>query len=303
MAGKRIEHLPAPSHDSQAKLGEAYPPEWHGWNAREVDVHWAHVLREAARCAPATVPFADMLALADRLDCPSEHFPETMASYRYASTHGFRLGAAFLNLAAQYGQPVEFRIYPPGLELPADNLETVEFDYICDCLRRAFNRAAGTGSDGYVGAVARGEYNVVNDTFRLYFRGVAFGGLADALRWINELEDYDFAPWQGNYSPPFLRVRWRRRKQGNLTRFTRLVPTDWPRIYELRLEREWVRQTLWIELPPLRMAQLLLFWDRLKLADIALLMRLRVADDGLRLTSKGRGKPPLRPADIRKAAA
>jgi hypothetical protein len=46
-----------------------------------------------------------------------------------------------------------------------------------------------------------------------------------------------------------------------------------------------------------------MFWDRVTLRDIALLMRLRVASDGLRLTAKGRGTSLSKPAAIRKAAA
>jgi hypothetical protein len=303
MAGDGIERLPDPSNEARTKLEEAYPAEWHGWSALEVDVHRAFILRQAALSAPASVPFADMRALADRLESAGDHVPQTMASYQYARTQGLRLAAAFMDLAAQYGQPIEFRIYPPGLEVPADNLESVEFDYICDCLRRTFARATGAASDGYVGAVARGEYNVVTDTFRLYFRGVAFGQLADALRWINDLDEYEFAPWQDNLSPPFLRVHWRRRPKGNLTTFTQLVPNDWRRIYEVWHESEWVRQILWGELPPLRMAQLLLFWDTLKLRDITLLMRLRIAADGLRLNAKGRGRRVLDHASQKKADA
>jgi hypothetical protein len=81
------------------------------------------------------------------------------------------------------------------------------------------------------------------------------------------------------------------------------VPTDWQCIYEGPHGRELVRQSLWRAPPPLRMAQLLMFWDRLTLRDITLLMRLRAARDGLRLTAKGRGKRVLGPANQTKAAA
>ena len=296
-----IESLPAISHETLSKFEEAYPPHWRGWGAQQIDEDRAHILREAAASAPSAVPFTDMLQLAARLSSGGNYLPQTMASYRYAMTQGLRSGASLIDLAARYGRPVAFQIYPPGLEIPADELQEVDFDYICDCLRRTFDRAAGPGSDGYVAGVARGEYNVVNESYRLYFHGLAFGALAEGLRWINELDEYEYAPWQDRYSPPFARVRWRRIKRTNITKFLDLVPTDWQRIYESRLEREWVRQTLWTELPVLRMAQLLLFWDTLNLRKITLLMRLRPAGDGLRLTAKGRGKRLLKSAVLGKA--
>lgn len=294
MPHNSIDNLPVLSSEARTQLEGAVPLHPRGWVPVEVDAHRAYLLLEAAKNAPSHAPLAEIRDLARRLNCRG-NFPRTMASCRYTYEQGLRLSGAFIDLAARYGQPVEFRIYQPGLELPADNLETVEFDYIRDCLRRALARAAEVGADGYVGAVARGEYNVVDDSYRLYFRGLAFGDLADALPYMNELDDYDYAPWQGSYSPPFLRVRWRRIKKRNVTRFTRLVPIDWRRIYEVRYENEWVRQSLWSELPLLRLAQLLLFWDTLNLRDVTLLMGLRAGQEGLRLTAKGRGKRRFQP--------
>lgn len=295
-----VENLPPASDADRIRLLEGDYPNPRVW--RHVDERRATILREVAASQPRSAR-SDMLDLACRLRFGCDGGPPTLASYSYTLEQGLRLSGAFLQLAEREAWPISFRIYPPGLEFPADELEEVEFDYICDCLRRTFNRVAGAGAGGYVGAVVRGEYNVVNDSYRLYFRGLAYGELADSLRWINEGDQYEFAPWAGRYSPPFLRVSWRRIKRDNASAFRRLVPTDWQCIYEAPHERELVRQSLWSPPPPRRLAQLLIFWDRLTLRDITLLMRLRAASDGLRLTAKGRGKSLSKPAAIRKAAA
>lgn len=284
-----LQNLPTLSIAANARLEVEQPLLARSREAGNVDQDRSRLLREAGEAAPSNAPLAELRNLADRLSVSGHDIPQTMASARCATEQGLRFAGALMDLAALYGPPVEFRIYPPGLEVPADELEGVEFDYVCDCLRRTFDRAAGAGADGYVAAVARAEYNVVNDAYRLYFRGLALGALGDALPCINDLDDYDFAPWQGSHSPPFLRVRWRQVKRRSVESFERLVPTDWRRIYEVFHERECVRQKLWSDMPLLRRAQLLLFWDTLKLRDITLLMRLRLDQHGLRLTSKGRG--------------
>lgn len=299
MSGPSIDNLPALPADTRIRLLGGEYPNPRVWG--HIDHQRSRILREAAANEPYGTR-ADMLDLARRLRFGGNDAPPTLASFSHTFERGLRLSAAFLQLAEREAWPISFRIYPPGLELPADELEEVDFNYICDCLRRTFNQVAGYGARGYAGAVARGEYNVVNDSYRLYFRGLASGELADAVRWIIELDSYD-APWQGDFSPPFLRVSWRPIRRGDVSKFLRLVPTEWQRIYEAPHQRELVRQSLWSELPPRRMAQLLLFWDRLTLANITLLMRLRVASDGLRLTTKGRGKRLVKPGDAQKAAA
>jgi hypothetical protein len=299
MSGHTIDDLPSVSTATRIRLLGGEYPNMRVW--APIDHHRSRILRVAAANQPPSAR-ADMLDLACRLRFSGNDAPPTLASYFHTFELSLRFAAAFLQLAERDAWPMSFRIYPPGLEFPAHELEEVDFSYICDRLRRTFDRVAGSGADGYVVAVARGEYNVVNDSYRLYFRGLAFGDFADAVRWIIELDAYD-APWQDNFSPPFLRVSWRPIRRGDVSKLLRLVPTEWQRIYEAPHGRELVRQNLWSELPPRRMAQLLLFWDRLMLRDITLLMRLRVASDGLRLTAKGRGKRLLKPVGIRKVTA
>jgi len=248
----------------------------------------ARGLRKSAARFPELINGEEAEGLAAQLQLSGDGFacPHTLASSVYMRSLRGNIGGHLWRLVDRVGvdRVHSFTVIPKSWEFTAQQLADVDPRLLLRALLGAmYTRGAGQ-ANGWVIAFIHGEWDPAG-VFRLHVHGFASGGMVGVIDRLRELPNYETLRIlsNGKLNPVYRRVRISWKPLKNL-----------PSPITYRLQAYWPSRALFISDNGARVrarrkhriaepqhSQVLLWMDRWQIADLTLMVGLRVTKTGL----------------------
>lgn len=284
MAGKGITDLRRPKRRFNPVGTDGFPT---SKAIEREDATRARGLRQQAAKTGDAVRAAVLRDLADRIDPKITEDPQTIASARYMRKHRVRLAGALWELhVRRKGRPRTFTLMPMGMTFTPAQLADVDPRKLLQRVRGALLRAgAAIAEDGFLFLGLHGEHDPLTDLFQIHFHGYAAGGL---LAVVNNLRH------QAAYRP--IKLREGSGATNTPVQIRQEPLTNLPAPLSYRVQSWWPSRARGLgdngrehQSPQRRRisepahSQWLLWFDRWRLQDMVMMMRLRVVNGRLRV--------------------
>jgi hypothetical protein len=157
-------------------------------------------------------------------------------------------------------------------------------------LRASLYAQGAAQAKGWLMLFIHGEYDPIGQVFRLHVHGYAYGEMVDVVDRLRTLPNYQTRRYlkDGSLSPVYRRVQVKRKPPKNrLRQITYRLQSYWPAKAIVISEdgaRKRARRKRRIAEP--HHSQVLLWLDKWEIADLTLMIGLRVTKDGLIQTKR-----------------
>jgi hypothetical protein len=295
MSGRNIGDLPIPPKAYRVDIGEVL--ETSGFESlaasRREDALRASGLSKAAAKHPDAIKGDEAAALVGKLDRAANgaETPETLASSVHLRGFRIRVVGAIWQLVVGVIAVMKvcaFTVIPATLEFSPDELDGVDPRRLIAGLRTALYGKGAGEAKGWLIAFLHGEHDPVGGVYRLHMHGLAAGEMVQVVDKLRELPNYKTQRLMqdGSLSPVYRRVRIERKSLVNLPAvLSYLLQSFWPsRAVLICDEGKRIRARRKQRIVEPYHSQVLLWLDRWNLADLTLMIGLRVTKDGLKQT-------------------
>ena len=183
-----------------------------------------------------------------------------------------------------------FTIIPEQWECTPEELSNVDPRRLLANFRTDLYGKGTAKASGWLFAFIHGEFDPVARVFRLHVHGFATGGMLAVLDRLRKMDNYRSVRKlpDGEWNPVYRRVWIRRKPLINLpSPLTYLVQAFWPS-RPIYISKEGKRRRVRDKqrMPEPYHSQVLLWLDRWRLADLTLMVGLRVTKSGLIRTKR-----------------
>lgn len=290
MSQRNIAHIGKPERRYRVDIGS---------NARESgfeklkssqaeDLLRAKQLRKAARCYPELIDREAALTLARRLETAGNggKVPKSLASSTYMRSKRIKVSGALLKLMRAQA----ITILPMTWEFTPDELERVRPALLMSALLAALYGQGAAKAKGWLICFLHGEYDPVGKVYRLHVHGYAYGEMVQVVDRLRTLPNYRTQRYlrDGSLSPVYRRVQIRRKPSDDILRqVTYRLQSYWPsRAIIISDDGKRIRARQKQRIAEPYHSQVLLWLDKWKLADLTLMIGLRVTKAGLIQTKR-----------------
>jgi hypothetical protein len=258
-----------------------------GDQAAAEDKFRARTLRVRALADPSR---ADELSdLADRIDPSVTDLPDTLASSRHSRSNRVKLAGSLWQVTEQ--DPIGARLFdllPGDRRVARTALAQTDPIEVMRRLRTDLYRSGAADADGFLFAGLHGEHDAADDAYDLHFHGVASGEMLDVVGRLSQRRRYRADRGNKGGTEAWTPVRIQRSPMTDLPRpLTYITQSWWPAApfatggdsgnIGNKPSRGGTRRRM----PEPAHSEWLLWLDRQSLADLTLMIHLRVIEGKL----------------------
>ena len=296
MSQRGIEGLGKPSKRDRVDLGK--DARRSGFeklgDSQKEDRLRAKQLRKAAPKYPDQFNVEAMLALADKLESTGEggKVPESLASTTYMRGQRIYIAGALWKLirGAKGKKANAFTIIPRTWEFTPEELDEVDPTLLLAALLTALYGRGAAKANGWIVAFIHGEFDPIGMVYRIHVHGFAYGEMVKVIDRLRTLPNYktQYRLKDGSLSPVFRRIQVTRKRSKNLlSQITYRLQSYWPaRAIVIKDDGSRIRARRKGRIPEPYHSQVLLWLDKWNLADLTLMVGLRVTKAGLTQTKR-----------------
>jgi hypothetical protein len=187
-----------------------------------------------------------------------------------------------------FGRVARFDGVPRGWEFTPEEIDGQDPRKLMARVRKDLYEAGAKNADGWLIAFIHGEHEPECGIYRVHYHGVAAGGMIDVLRALKALPKYqNRAEPDGSPDPVKCRLRVSRKPISNLPYRVAYILKSYftcRRLGPVGREGKVKRARRSQRIPEPHHSWLLAWLDQWRLQDMALIMKLSVTSDGLRLS-------------------
>jgi len=293
MSGLGIGNLPIPDDEYRPDINtrradgiiefETYP------NASGEDRECTALIKKAAHKFPDAIDKrkAKQLAKCLRKGGGIRRIPpDTLASSRNMRNHRIRIGGALWKLAEnpKWDRVSTCTIIPRGWAFTPEELAQLNPIALLEGLRQDLNRAGAQDADGFAFFTIHGEYDPNANINQVHAHGLLTNEMVKVLNRLRKKRKYHSERKASNSTDRvFQRIRISKKPLTNLPEpLTYIVQSFWPsRWIGDRGDGKIIRRRSKSRIPEPAHTQYLLWLDQWEIADLCLLVHLRVTKSGL----------------------
>ena len=258
------------------------------------DLERAKGLRKAAKKHSDKVNVEEMLALAAKLEEAGRggKVPKSLASSTYMRRLRIKIvGALWLLIRLLKGMKASaFTIIPRTWEFTPEGLDEVAPSRLLASLRVALYGQGAAKAKGWIIAFIHGEFDPIGGVYRLHVHGYAFGEMVAVIDRLRTLPNYKtkYRLKDGSLNPVYRRIQVKRKLSTNLLRqITYCVQSFWPaKAIFISDDGSRTRARTKQRISEPYHSRVLLWLDKWSIADLTLMIGLRVTKDGLIQTKR-----------------
>lgn len=257
--------------------------------ARGEDAKRAKLLKRAAVKHPDVIGAHAAIPLSRRLAASGEgeEVPDSLASSVHMRSLRVNVAGALWKLmrAAKPVKPHGFTIIPRNWQFTSAELDAVDPVKLLNTLRAALYKKGAAKATGWLICFIHGEYDPVWNVYRVHVHGFAHGSMVEVIDRLRQLPNYRTQRYQqdGRLNPIYRPVQVTRQPPDNRRRqLTYRLQSYWPsRAIMVSADGKSIRTRRRGRMVEPYHSQVLLWLDRWKLADLTLMIGLRVTQAGL----------------------
>ena len=262
--------------------------------SREEDHLRAKLLRKAVKKYPDQMDAEVAVALAARLEAASQggDVPESLSSTTYMRGQRIYIAGALWKLIrrAKGKKANAFTIIPRTWEFTPDELDSVDPRPMLAALRTALYGRGAAQANGWIVAFIHGEFDPIKKVYRLHVHGFAYGEMVEVIDRLRILPNYKtrYRLSDGSLSPVYRRIQVTRKRSTNLvSQITYRLQSYWPaKAIVIKDDGSQTRARRKGRIAEPYHSQVLLWLDKWGVADLTLLIGLRVTKTGLTQTKR-----------------
>ena len=251
-------------------------------------------LRKAAKKHPDKVNVGVVLPLAAKLEEAGKggKVPKSLASSTYMrSQRIIVVGALWRLIRKAKGKKARaFTIIPRTWEFTPEELDEVDPTRLLASLCAALYGQGAAKAKGWIIAFIHGEFDPIGGVYRLHVHGYAFGEMVAVIDRLRTLPNYKtkYRLKDGSLNPVYRRIQVKRKHPTNLLRqITYCVQSFWPaKAIVISDDGSRTRARTKQRIAEPYHSQVLLWLDKWSIADLTLMIGLRVTKDGLIQTKR-----------------
>jgi hypothetical protein len=254
--------------------------------ARREDKLRAAGMRKAIRDHPDHLDIDAARCLASALESEAGKPPaRSLASARYMRLLRRRVAGQLWRLAKKTnGRVARIDLLPDGHRIPVADLHLLDPRKLLASLRTALNRLGAKEAGGWLYGFLHGEFDPLAEQWDIHFHLIAAGDMIDVAERLAGTRKYKVPLRRPNSKKALPRVKVSRKPLVNLPKpFLYCVQGYWPMRNFVDPENGLPARGPRSRIPEPHHTNLLLWFDRWKLADLTLLMKLKVTRSGFKV--------------------